>query len=51
MAEMLALVPSLVQGFRAISGFIVDIRESREKLKSVEDSELNHLKCNQRVSG
>jgi len=37
MVEMLALVPSLVQGFRAISEFIISVRESKDKLKSIED--------------
>ncbi len=37
MAEVLALVPSLVQGFRAISDFISSVRESKDKLKSLED--------------
>lgn len=37
MAEMLALAPSLVQGFRAIAKIIGDIRQSKDKLKSAED--------------
>ena len=37
MAEMMALAPTLVQGFRAIAKIIGDIRESKDKLKSAED--------------
>ena len=37
MAEMMALAPTLVQGFRAIAKIIADIRESKDKLKKAED--------------
>ena len=37
MAEMMALAPALVQGFRAIAAIIGDIRQSKDKLKTAED--------------
>ena len=37
MAEMIALAPALVQGFRAIANIIGDIRQSKDKLKTAED--------------